>query len=141
MFQGPSSISLDAKGRMLIPAKYRDALSAFKGLFTLTRDPDGCLLFFPRPVWERVREKIVALPRSGQDYKRILIGSASDVEMDSAGRVLISPELRKSAGLSRDVMLLGMGDRFEIWDAARLEKKEADAIASGMPDALRDFSF
>ena len=61
--------------------------------------------------------------------------------MDSAGRILIAPELRSAAELSRDVMLLGMGSHFEIWDAARLAESEAQAIANGMPDVLSDFSF
>ena len=142
VFQGASSISLDAKGRMVIPAKHRDALMLqCEGRITLTRHPHGCLLFFPRPVWERHREKIAAWPMSARAWQRIFLGSASDVEMDSAGRILISPELRKAAGLTRDVMLLGMGSHFEIWDAAKLMENEAEAIASGMPEALQDFSF
>ena len=132
MFQGASSISLDAKGRMVIPAKHRDALMLqCEGRITLTRHPHGCLLFFPRPVWESHREKIAAWPMSARAWQRIFLGSASDVEMDSAGRILISPELRKAAGLTRDVM----------WDAAKLMENEAEAIASGMPEALQDFSF
>ncbi len=142
VFQGASSISLDAKGRMVIPAKHRDALTLqCEGRITLTRHPHGCLLFFPRPVWESHREKIAAWPMSARAWQRIFLGSASDVEMDSAGRILISPELRKAAGLTREVMLLGMGSHFEIWDAAKLMENEAEAIASGMPEALQDFSF
>lgn len=78
---------------------------------------------------------------SARAWQRIFLGSASDVEMDSAGRILIPPELRKAAELSRDVMLLGMGSHFEIWDAAKLMEDEAQAIASGMPEALQNFSF
>ena len=66
---------------------------------------------------------------------------ASDVDMDSAGRILIAPELREAAGVSRDVMLLGMGSHFEIWDAAKLAESESQAIANGMPDVLNNFSF
>lgn len=127
---------------MVIPAKHRDALMLqCEGRITLTRHPHGCLLFFPRPVWESHREKIAAWPMSARAWQRIFLGSASDVEMDSAGRILISPELRKAAGLTRDVMLLGMGSHFEIWDATKLMENEAEAIASGMPEALQDFSF
>ncbi len=78
---------------------------------------------------------------SARAWQRIFLGSASDVEMDSAGRILIAPELRKAAGLSREVMLLGMGSHFEIWDAAKLTENEEQAIASGTPEALQDFSF
>lgn len=142
MFQGASALNLDAKGRMSIPAKYRDVLSLqCEGRVTLTKHPHGCLLFFPRPVWELHREQIAAWPMSARAWQRIFLGNASDVDMDSAGRILIAPELRAAAGLSRDVMLLGMGSHFEIWDAAKLAESESQAIATGMPDVLNDFSF
>jgi len=142
MFQGLSSISLDAKGRMTIPSRHRDALLAqCGGRCTVTRHPDGCLLFFPRPVWEDHRKKIQAWPMSARAWQRIFLGNAVDVEIDSAGRILISPELREAAGLSRKVKFVGMGSHFEIWDASRLEANEADAVAAGTPDVLQEFSF
>lgn len=142
MFQGASALNLDAKGRMTIPSRHRDALMVqCEGRVTLTKHPHGCLLFFPRPVWESHREQIAAWPMSARAWQRIFLGNASDVEMDSAGRILVAPELRNASGLTRDVMLLGMGSHFEIWDAAKLAESEAQAIAGGMPDALTDFSF
>ncbi|MEK0434256.1 MAG: transcriptional regulator MraZ [Pseudomonadota bacterium] len=142
MYQGASALSLDAKGRMSIPARHRDALALqSEGRVTLTRHPHGCLLLFPRPVWEQHREQISNWPMSARAWQRIFLGSASDVDMDSAGRILIAPELRDAAALSREVMLLGMGSHFEIWDAAKLEESEAQAIAGGLPDVLNDFSF
>ena len=78
---------------------------------------------------------------SARAWQRIFLGNASDVEMDGAGHILVAPELRSAAGLTRDVMLLGMGSHFEIWDAAKLEESEAQAIAGGMPDVLNNFSF
>ncbi|MCF8188263.1 MAG: division/cell wall cluster transcriptional repressor MraZ [Burkholderiaceae bacterium] len=142
MYQGASALSLDAKGRMSIPARHRDALSLqCEGRITLTKHPHGCLLLFPRPVWEIHREQIAGWPMSARAWQRIFLGNASDVEMDSAGRILISPESRTAALLTRDVMLLGMGSHFEIWDAARLEESESQAIANGMPDVLNNFSF
>jgi MraZ protein len=111
------------------------------GIVTLTKHPHGCLLLFPRPVWEIHREQIAGWPMSARAWQRIFLGNASDVEMDGAGRILISPELRTAALLTRDVMLLGMGSHFEIWDAARLEESESQAIANGMPDVLNNFSF
>jgi MraZ protein len=107
----------------------------------VTKHPHGCLLLFPRPVWEQHREQIAAWPMSARAWQRIFLGNANDVEMDSAGRILIAPELRTAAGLTRDVMLLGMGSHFEIWDAEKLAESEAQAIANGMPDALSNFSF
>lgn len=142
MFQGASAINLDAKGRMAIPAKHRDALAQqCEGKLTLTKHPHGCLLFFPRSVWEQHREQIAAWPMSARAWQRIFLGNACDVEMDSAGRVLISPELRAAVGLEKEVMMLGMGSHFEIWDAAKLAESEADAVAGGMPDVLSNFSF
>lgn len=142
MFQGASAISLDAKGRMSIPAKHRDALAIqCEARLTLTRHPHGCLLLFPRPVWERHREQIAAWPMSARAWQRIFLGNACDVELDGAGRILIAPELRAAVGLARDVMMLGMGSHFEVWDAARLAESEQQAIEAGMPDVLSNFSF
>ena len=142
MFQGASAINLDAKGRMSIPAKHRDALALqCEGRLTLTRHPHGCLLLFPRPVWETHRDQIAAWPMSARAWQRIFLGNACDVEMDSAGRVLISPELRAAVGLEKEVMMLGMGTHFEIWDAAKLAADEASAVAGDMPDVLSNFSF
>ncbi len=142
MYQGASSLNLDAKGRMSIPSRHRDALSVqCEGRVTLTKHPHGCLLLFPRPVWESHREQIASWPMSARAWQRIFLGNACDVEMDGAGRILIAPELRNAVGLMRDVMLLGMGSHFEIWDAARLHDSESQAIAEGMPDVLSNFSF
>ena len=142
MFQGASAINLDAKGRMSIPAKHRDALlQQCEGRMTLTKHPHGCLLFFPRPVWEVHREQIAAWPMSARAWQRIFLGNACDVELDASGRVLISPELRNAVGLEKEVMMLGMGTHFEIWDAAKLAADEAVAVAGGMPDVLSNFSF
>ena len=142
MYQGASSLSLDAKGRMSVPTRHRDALLIqCEGRVTLTKHPHGCLLLFPRPVWESHREQIASWPMSARAWQRIFLGNASDVEFDSAGRLLIAPELRTAVGLTRDVMLLGMGSHFEIWDASKLDDSEALAIAEGMPDVLSNFSF
>ena len=127
---------------MSIPAKHRDALNVqCEGRVTLTCHPDGCLLLFPRPTWESHREQIAAWPMAARAYQRILLGNACDVEMDGNGRILVAPELRNAVGMQRDVMVLGMGSHFEIWDASKLAENEAKAIADGMPDALSNFSF
>ncbi len=142
MFQGSSALTLDAKGRISVPTRHRDALtSQAEGRLTLTRHPDGCLLLYPRPVWEEKRDQIAAFPMQARALQRLLLGNAQDVELDAAGRILIAPELRTAAGLTREVMLLGMGAHFEIWDAATLTAKEQEAIAQGMTDVLAQFSF
>ncbi len=142
MFQGASSLSLDAKGRLSVPTRHRDVLAATAGgQLTVTRHPHGCLMIFPRPEREKFRERIAALPMSAQWWKRIFLGNAMDVEMDGTGRVLISPELRASAGIAKDTMLLGMGNHFELWDKASYEAQEAQAMQGEMPDVFKDFSF
>ena len=142
MFQGASALTLDAKGRMTIPAKHRDALlMQSEGRVTVTRHPHGCLLLFPRPTWEAHRAEIAKWPMSARSWQRIFLGNAADVELDSAGRILVAPELRAAVAMQRDVMMLGMGTHFEIWDAEKLAASEAEALAAGMPEALHDFSF
>ncbi len=125
-----------------MPTRHRDVLVATAaGELTLTKHPHGCLMVFPRPEWEKFRERIAQLPMSAQWWKRIFLGNAQDVEMDGTGRVLVSPELRQAAGLTREVMLLGMGQHFELWDKATYEAKEAEAMQAGMPEAFEDFAF
>ena len=142
VFQGASAINLDAKGRMSIPAKHRDALSIqCEGRLTLTRHPDGCVMLFPRPVWEQHRQQIASWPMQARAWQRIFLGYATDVEMDTAGRILVSPELRAAAGIDREVMMMGMGSHFEIWDAAKMAEKEQQAMDAGTPDVLANFSF
>ncbi len=142
MFQGASSLSLDAKGRLSVPTRHRDVLSATAGSqLTITKHPHGCLMVFPRNEWEKFRERIAALPMSAQWWKRIFLGNAMDCEMDGTGRVLISPELRAAAGLTKEAVLLGMGNHFELWDADTYAAQEAEAMQGDLPDALKDFSF
>ena len=142
MFQGASSLSLDAKGRLSVPTRHRDVLSATAaGQLTITKHPHGCLMVFPRGEWEKFRERIAALPMQAQWWKRIFLGNAMDCEMDGTGRVLVSPELRAAAGIGKDVVLLGMGNHFELWDAARYAAQEAEAMQGEMPDVFKDFSF
>ena len=142
VFQGSSALTLDVKGRVSIPTRHRDALIAqVEGRLTLTRHPDGCLLVYPRSVWEKKREQIAALPMAARPLQRLLLGSAQDVDMDGSGRILVSPELRNATGMTREVMLLGMGSHFELWDASQWARREADDLAKGIPEALQQFSF
>lgn len=142
MFQGSSALTLDAKGRMTIPARHRDALmTQAEGRLTLTRHPDGCLLVYPRQAWEKKREQIVQFPMNARALQRLLLGNAQDVELDSAGRVLVAPELRQAAGLVKEVMLMGLGTHFELWDTQLLAAKEAQDLQQGMADVLNQFSF
>jgi MraZ protein len=125
-----------------VPTRHRDVLSAAaSGQLTITKHPDGCLMIFARPEWEKFRERINSLPMSAQWWKRIFLGNAMDVEMDATGRVLVSPELRATAGLTKESVLLGMGNYFELWDKATYDAKEAQAMQGDMPDVFKDFAF
>ena len=142
MFQGASSLSLDAKGRLSVPTRHRDVLAATaSSQLTITKHPHGCLMVFPRPEWEKFRERLAPLPMSAQWWKRIFLGNAMDVDMDGTGRVLISTELRAAAGLTKEAVLLGMGNHFELGDKATYDEQEAQAMQGEMPDAFKDFSF
>ncbi len=140
VFQGPAALTLDGKGRLTVPVRHRDVLmETANGQLTLTKSPAGCLLMFPRPAWENFRDKLVTLPMSADGWRRIFLGNALDVEIDNGSRVLIAPELRAAAGLVRDVMMIGMGSRLELWDRDRLAAHESVVIASEMPTAIQDF--
>jgi MraZ protein len=142
VFQGASALNLDAKGRMSVPAKHRDALLVQgEGRVTLTKHPDGCLMVFPRPEWEAFRARVAQLPMDAHWWRRIFLGNATELDLDSAGRILVSPELRSAAGIQREVILLGMGSHLELWDAAMYATKEQAAMMQGVPDALKQFTF
>lgn len=137
LFQGTSSLNLDAKGRLTIPARHRDELvrHAQTGL-TITRSPEGCLLVFPRTAWEVKRAELLKLPMSMQKWKRMLVGNATDVEMDASARVLVSPELRAAAGLEKEIVLVGMGAHLELWNKATHQKNEEEAMSAEIPDEV-----
>ena len=125
-----------------MPARHRELLAAMGvNQLTVTKHPVGSLMIFPRPAWEAFRDRLMTLPMAASGWKRVFLGNAVDVDIDASSRVLIAPELRASAGLVRDVMLIGMGNHFELWDAERHAAHEASVMQSEMPDALKDFSF
>ena len=131
MFQGATSLSLDAKGRMAVPSRHRDALSVVgEGRLVVTAHPHRCLLLYPRPAWEPIRDQILAassLQAESAMVRRLLVGFAEELELDGAGRLLISPSLRQYAGLEKEIWLIGQGRHFEIWSAAGW-KAQQDAI-------------
>ena len=147
MFRGVTQLSLDAKGRLAIPARYRSELVSFcEGRLIVTADPSRCLLIYPQPAWEPIEQKLNNLssfdPRT-RSLQRLLVGNASDVEMDAAGRILVSPPLRQFAGLSKDVVLVGQGAKFELWDEGQWNLQIENALAfkgGDMPLELDGFS-
>lgn len=142
MFQGTSLLSLDAKGRMTMPSRHREALSCASNLeVTLTRHPDGCLLIYPRPVWEERKVALTNLGYGARALQRIVLGSAVDLTIDNAGRLLIPADLRTLAGLKKEVALVGLGTHFEVWDADKLAELEKEALAAGFEAAAAGFQF
>ena len=130
MFQGATALSLDVKGRLAIPARHREALvEAADGQLVLTAHPHRCLLLYPEPAWLPIRDKVLAtssLNPQAASIKRLLVGNARDETLDSAGRLLIAPELRQFAGLEKQVWLVGQGSHFELWsDAGWQQQQEA----------------
>ena len=148
MFQGAAQLNLDSKGRLAIPARYRDMLLAHcSGTLVLTADAvDGCLLFYPQPEWPPIREQLLKLSTLDPKIRalqRRVIGYAEDVVIDGAGRVLISPILRSYAALDQRVMLIGQGNKFELWDETRWHAQQETALSfmSGeLPPELEGFS-
>ena len=146
MFQGASELNLDVKGRMAVPVKHREPLAApSAGKLVITAHPEGCLLMYPLKNWEPIRDRVMTFPsldRTASLYKRLLIGFAEEHELDGNGRVLISPELRKYAGIEKLVMFVGQGTHFEIWNASAWDAqlKSLASGAAGLPPGTENFS-
>lgn len=147
MFRGAASLNLDAKGRLAVPSRHRDALFAqCAGHLILTAHPHRCLLLYPQPAWEPIQAKIMALSsfdKQSSAMQRLLVGFAEDIELDSAGRLLVSPVLREFAHLEKQVMLVGQGSHFELWsvDAWRAQLDQAmSSEGLELPAELEGFS-
>jgi MraZ protein len=127
VFRGANKVTLDAKGRVVLPTRYRDRIvERCQGRLVVTIDRDQCLLLYPLPDWEEIERKLMRLPTLNEHARRLqrlMVGHATDLELDGHGRVLLPPKLREFAGLDRDAMLLGQGNRFELWDEARWNER------------------
>ena len=121
MYQGSTSINMDAKGRIAIPAKYRDMLAAACGgrLVLTVNTQDRCAFLYPEPQWQELLPQIEALPsysKAAVRAKRLLMGHATSLDMDSNGRLLVPQTIRDYARFDKKLMLVGQGKKFEIWD-------------------------
>lgn len=119
MFMGEYNHSIDAKGRVIIPAKFRESLG---DEFVVSQGLDGCLFVYPNEEWQRFEEKLKTIPMSdkqGRKFVRFFLAGATVAEVDKQGRILIPSVLREFAGLTKDVVLVGVGTRAEIWDKER----------------------
>ncbi len=132
MFQGAAALSLDAKGRIAIPARHRDALVPDGAPLVITAHPHRCLLVYPQAAWAPISEEIGRMPGLDQrtaTLKRLLIGFAQVEELDSAGRVLVAPSLRQWASLDKQLWLVGQGSHFELWSDAGWTKQQEAMLA------------
>lgn len=138
MFRGASKVTLDAKGRMAIPTRHRAAIGErCEGHMVVTVDRDYCLLVYPLPVWEELERKLIKLPglnRKARNLQRLMLGYATEVELDGQGRILVSKELREFAGITRAAMLMGQGTKFELWDEERLAARRDQWLQDSQDD-------
>jgi len=134
VFRGATKVTLDAKGRLAIPTRYRDRLAArCEGQLVATVDKDYCLLIYPFPDWEEIERKLVRLPslnKQARRLQRLMVGHASEIEIDGHGRILLPRELRDFAGLGRQAMLIGQGNKFELWDEESWNEKRDEWLAA-----------
>jgi MraZ protein len=149
-FRGINNLALDAKGRMAMPSRYRERLLEIcGGRIVVTVDRDHCLLVYPLPEWEIIENKLVNLPslnKQARLLQRLLIGYATECEIDSQGRILLPAMLRDFAGLNKKAVLIGQGKKFEIWDEDTWNESQGmwvESVKNGdddLPAALEDLS-
>lgn len=151
MFRGISSISLDAKGRIAIPTRYRDDLQdccdrqlvVTVGVNEKCMGERGCLWLYPLPEWEKLEQTIIKLPtlnKMAGRLKRFLIGNATECEMDTQGRLLLPEKLREFAGMDKHIILVGQLNKFEIWNEQAWQAKEQDWLDSDDDEGMADLS-
>ncbi len=150
MFRGINSISIDGKGRLSVPTRYRDALGQDRASLVVTIDTEEtCLLLYPASQWQVIEDNLQRMPSfnaTARRIQRLLIGHATDVELDSNGRILLPPLLRDYAHLSKRVVLIGQGNKFEVWDESLWQSKREQWLAEeasredGLPDEMKTFS-
>lgn len=149
VFSGINQISLDAKGRLAIPARYRDLLMGqCSGQLVATIDihQDACLRIYPLPVWEDLASQLEKLPSTNPGVRRIqrlVLGYASNIEMDNSGRILLPPTLRSYAGLEKDLTLVGLGKKLELWSEEKWSTYQHEAISGTfvLPEEIASISF
>lgn len=149
-FRGINNLTLDAKGRMAVPSRYRERLLEIcGGRIIITVDRDHCLLVYPLPEWEIIESKLVNLPslnKQARLLQRLLIGYATECEIDSQGRILLPAMLREFAGLNKKTVLIGQGKKFEIWDEDAWNESQGEWVESvkngddDLPAALENLS-
>jgi len=150
IFRGINNLALDTKGRMAMPARYRERLmETCGGRLVVTVDRDGCLLVYPLHEWEVIESQLVNLPSMNKQSRllqRLLIGYATEMELDSQGRILMPTVLREYAKLDKKIVLIGQGKKFEIWDEQSWNENQSIWLAdmnddeSEMPSSMENLS-
>ena len=149
MFRGVNGVNIDAKGRIVVPTRYRALLQQeSRGSVVLTIDTEErCLLLYPIPVWEEIEGKLAALPSfnpAARRIQRLLIGHATEAEIDSHGRILLPTLLRDYAGLNKKSVLVGQGKKFELWDEEHWQERRSQWLdeesGSNLPDEVKSLS-
>jgi MraZ protein len=145
VFQGSQSINVDAKGRLAVPSRYREVLSAVcDGRLVVTANPyERCLNIYPEPQWLEVKATIEALPNSNKKVRRLqrlVLGNASELEMDGNGRLLLPQTLREYASLDKKAMLVGLGDKAELWSEQSWNNMLDEDDDDPMPEEMMNLS-
>ena len=150
MFRGAAKVSIDDKGRMVLPTRFRAVmLERCAGRLIVTVDPDGCLRIYPQPEWEQIEQKLMAAPGLDPQVKRLqrlMVGHATETELDGHGRLALTPELREYGDIKRAGMLLGQGKGLELWGEERWGNQrealiEGEGEGGEIPPELRSISF
>lgn len=135
MLSGHTALNLDAKGRLAIPTRYRSYLNeSSTGKFSVTVHPDICLMLYPYHEWGPVQQKVMKLSNmnsKARDLQRLIIGYAAELDMDGNGRLLLPPSLREFAKLDKHVVLIGVGNKFELWDEQHWTDRQNEWLSDG----------
>jgi len=151
MFRGVNAVKIDAKGRVVIPTRYRERLrDESNGIVVMTIDTEErCLLLYPLHTWEVIENQLAELPSFNPQARRIqrlLIGHATEIELDKQGRILLPSLLREYAGLMKQAMLIGQGKKFELWDEAHWQARRSEWLSESnldlehLPDEIKTLS-
>lgn len=147
MYRGVSGINIDVKGRIVVPSRFRASLTGDHACVVLTIDTDEkCLLLYPLAIWEEIEAKLATLPAfdpQSRRIQRLLIGHATETDLDSHGRILLPPLLRDYASLDKKAVMVGQGKKFELWDEDHWQQRRAVWLAdeslkqSALPEELK----
>ena len=139
MFMGQYNHTIDTKGRLIVPSKFRERLG---DEFVVSKGMDGCLFVYANEDWTAFEQKLTSLPlinKEARKFARFFLAGASQVEVDKQGRILIASNLREFAGLDKDVVLVGVGSRIEIWSKENWENMDADQDMENVAASMEAF--